>query len=168
MISILFMLAGLLGGPSEAAPAFNGSEYSRIIDQAEFDFANELFYKNQSKWIGVTVGVKGSFANHPDYSDIGKPYEIISGTGNSGMTIVLLALLDHPISATEGFTDRGPRVTKGEELRYFGILRKARETVMSNGVIRILPVFEVQLIFRTDDQTYQNPIWVGNSIRPQE
>lgn len=168
MISVLMVLAGLLWGPSEMVPAVAGSEYGRIIDGANFNFANELFYKDQAKWIGQTVAVKGSFSNHPDYSDIGKPYEIISGTGNNGMTVVLLALLDHPVASTESFTDHGPRVTKGEELRYFGILRKARETVMSNGVIRILPVFEVQLIFRSDDQTYEKPIWVSKSVNPQE
>ncbi|MCX6138950.1 MAG: hypothetical protein NTV54_15840 [Ignavibacteriales bacterium] len=161
----MLWLASLLIASGMSLNAQQESGFSAIMDQTDCLFSNELMYKEQMKWIGRTIGFNGAIELHPDFCDIGKPYEIITGRNNAGDPIIVIALLDHPIPTTEGYGDKGARVAKTESLRFFGTVRKSRETVTRTGNPRVLPVLDVQLIYRIDDQTYRNPVWLSRSLR---
>jgi hypothetical protein len=168
LLYVLVVFASGIFFPVFSQEPGGGSTYAFITDQAEFNFYNELIYRDQTKWIGRTICFRGSFLLHTDVSDIGKPYEQISGVSNNGEPVDVIAVLDHPIKTSEGYADVSPRMAKGEEVRVFGILRKCREVISRTGVVKVLPVLDLQLVFRSNDQLFKNPIWVGRSLRPTE
>jgi hypothetical protein len=157
-------------GGSQASSA----EIRRIVDRASFEFSNESMYRDQKKWIGVTVSFQGSFQLRTDVLTIDKPYQQVSGKNSSGDHIDVIVFADAPVLASQNYGDiaspqnRGDRrggVSQGDQVRIIGIVQKCREVITRLGVVKVLPVLDLLLAFRLEDQEFRNPIWVSRDLR---
>jgi hypothetical protein len=149
-------------------------EIRRIVDRASFEFSNESMYRDQKKWIGVTVAFQGSFQLRTDVLSIDKPYQQVRGQNSSGDPVDVIVFADSPVLTSQNYGDvvspqnRGDRragVSQGDQVRVFGIVQKCREVITRSGVVKVLPVLELLLAFRLEDQEFRNPIWVSRDLR---
>jgi hypothetical protein len=156
------------GGQSSTA------EIRRIVDRASYEFSNESMYRDQKKWIGVTVVFQGSFQLRTDVLTIDKPYQQIRGQNSSADPVDVLVFADSPVLTSQNYGDivtpqnrgdRRPGVSQGDQVRVIGIVQKCREVITRAGVVKVLPVLDLLLAFRLDDQEFRNPIWVSRDLR---
>ena len=157
-------------GGSQASAA----EIRRIVDRASFEFSNESMYRDQKKWIGVTVAFQGSFQLRTDVLTSDKPYQQVRGQNSSGDPVDVIVFADSPVLASQNYGDiaspqnRGDRrsgVSQGDQVRIMGIVQKCREVITRTGVVKVLPVLDLLLAFRLEDQEFRNPIWVSRDLR---
>ena len=145
-----------------------------IVDRASFEFSNESMYRDQKKWIGVTVVFQGSFQLRTDVLTIDKPYQQVRGQNSGGDLVDMIVFADTPVLTSQNYGDmaspqnRGDKragVSQGDQVRVFGIVQKCREVITRSGVVKVLPVLDLLLAFRLEDQEFRNPIWVSRDLR---
>jgi hypothetical protein len=150
------------------------AEIRRIVDRASFEFSNESMYRDQKKWIGVTVSFQGSFQLRTDVLTSDKAYQQVRGKNSNNDPVDVIVFADAPVLASQNYGDvaspqsRGDRrsgVSQGDEVRIIGIVQKCREVITRLGVVKILPVLDLLLAFRLEDQELRNPIWVSRDLR---
>jgi hypothetical protein len=152
----------------------SNAEIRRVVDRASFEFSNESMYRDQNKWIGVTVAFQGSFQLRTDVLTSDKSYQQVRGQNASGDPVDVIVFADAPVLASQNYGDiaspqnrgdRRPGVSQGDQVRVFGIVQKCREVITRTGVVKVIPVLDLLLAFRLDDQQFQNPIWVSRDLR---
>jgi hypothetical protein len=150
------------------------AEIRHIVDRASFEFSNESMYRDQKKWIGVTVTFQGSFLLRTDILTSDKPYQQVRGQNSSNDPVDVLVFADAPVLTSQNYGDiaspqnRGDKrggVSQGDQIRVFGIVQKCREVITRAGVVKVLPVLDLLLAFRLEDQEFRNPIWVSRDLR---
>jgi hypothetical protein len=150
------------------------AEIRRIVDRASFEFCNESMYRDQKKWIGVTVSFQGSFQLRTDVLTSEKPYQQARGQNASNEPVDVIVFADSPVLMSRNYEDMaspqnrgGGRtgVSQGDQVRLIGIVQKCREVISRAGVVKILPVLDLLLAFRLEDQEFRNPIWVSRDLR---
>jgi len=143
----------------------NTAVIQSVIDRASFEFYNESMYRDQNKWIGKTIAFQGIFARHPVILNTDKPYEECEGSNPNKDPIDVIVFFDTPLLVEPKDVMSAQSVTKTEVFRVFGIVQKCREVITRTGNVRVLPVLDLLLVYRADDQTFRYPIWVSKGLQ---
>ncbi len=163
LFAILFGMHGLLAQDSEFRG--NSTVIQNVIDRASFEFSNESMYRDQNKWIGKTIAFRGMFTKYPCILNTDKPYEECSGSNPNRDPVDVLVFFDAPLLVEPKNVMSGVVVTTTEVFRLFGIVQKCREVITRTGTVRILPMLDLLLVYRGDDQTFRFPVWVSKSLQ---
>jgi hypothetical protein len=169
-VVLLFVLVNM---PTGGASAIAQNSYVRgnreliqkVIDRASFEFTNEGMYRNQDQWIGKTVAFRGTFTRYTDILNTEKPYEQCAGMNSNRDPIDFIVFFDTPLLIQPKDVMSGQTVSRSEQFYIFGLVNKCREVVSRTGTVKILPVMDLLLVYRADDQTFQYPIWVSKSLQ---
>jgi hypothetical protein len=168
-LSSLFLFASILGisdvFAQDAAIRVNPAAIQNVTDGASFEFSNESMYRDQNQWIGKTVSFQGKFTRHPHILNTDKPYEECAGSNANKDFVDVLVFFDAPLLVEPKTVMSGQAVTTTEVFRLFGTVQKCREVISRTGDVRILPVLDLLLVYRADDQTFRYPVWVSPSLR---
>ena len=168
-LAFLCLFVSLLGMSSALAQdsgfRANSAALQDVTERASFEFTNESMYRDQNKWIGKTISFQGKFTRYPHILNTNKPYEECSGTNANKEPIRVLVFFDAPllVEPTTIMSEQG--VTTTEMFRVFGIVQKCREVISRTGDVRVLPVIDLLVVYRADDQTFKYPVWVSPSLR---
>ena len=149
----------------DAGYRVNAAVIQNVIDRASFEFYNESMYRDQNKWIGKTIAFQGTFVRHPNILNTDKPYEECEGLNPNKDPIDVIVFFDTPLIVEPKNVMSSQSVTKTEVFRVFGIVQKCREVVTRTGNVRVLPVLDLLLVYRADDQTFRYPIWVSKGLQ---
>ena len=167
--SVIFNWSMCQQGGGQASSA----EIRRIVDRASDEFSNESMYRDQKKWIGVTVVFQGSFQLRTDVLTSDKPYQQFRGQNSSADPVDVIVFADSPVLTSQNYGDivspqsrgdRRPGVSQGDQIRIIGIVQKCKEVITRTGIVRVLPVMDLLLAFRLEDQELRNPIWVSRDL----
>ena len=166
-ISVLFVTC--LGTSSvfaqDAGFRVSAAVIQNVIDRASFEFYNESMYRDQNQWIGKTISFQGTFTRYPNVLNADKPYEQCAGTNANKDPVDVIVFYDAPLLVQPKNVMSGPTVTTSEVFRVFGLIQKCREVITRTGNVRVLPVLDLLLVYRADDQTFRYPVWVSTSLR---
>lgn len=157
----------LQGGSAIAQDTYvrgNRELIQKVIDRASFEFTNESMYRNQNQWIGKTIAFRGTFTRYTDILNTEKPYEQCSGMNSNRDPIDFIVFYDTPLLIQPRDVMSAQTVSRAEQFYIFGVVSKCREVVSRTGTVKILPVMDLLLVYRADDQTFQYPIWVSRSL----
>ena len=163
LFAILFAIHGLVA--QDGGFRGNSTIIQNVIDRASFEFSNESMYRDQNKWIGKTIAFQGTFTRYPNILNTDKPYEECAGTNANKDPVDVLVFFDAPLLVEPKNVMSGVVVTTTEVFRLFGIVQKCREVITRTGTVRILPMLDLLLVYRGDDQTFRFPVWVSKSLQ---
>lgn len=167
--SIFYLFATMIGVSSafaqDAGFRANPAVIRNVIDRASFEFTNESMYRDQNKWIGKTIAFQGTFTRYPNILNTDKPYEQCAGSNANKEPVDVLVFFDSPLLVEAKDVTSGQSVTTTEVFRVFGIVQKCREVITRTGNVRVLPVLDLLLVYRADDQEFKYPVWVSTSLR---
>jgi len=141
------------------------ADYSRVIENASFEFSNARMYIDQNAWVGRTISFVGRFANIPDVINDKRPYEQVIGEGGGAEYVDVLTFFDTRPPFGGSYGDRNVSLMRGEKYRFFGVVQKCREVITRTGVVRVLPVLDLLLIYPLSDQAFSKPLWANPSAR---
>jgi hypothetical protein len=168
---LIFLLSSLLVGQvieavaQEPGPKANSGLVQKALDRASFEFSNESMYRDQNKWIGQTIAFRGRFTRYPDILNTDKPYEECSGSNANNDPVDVIVFFDTPVLVQPKNVMSAQTVSTTEVYRLFGIVEKCREVISRTGAVKVLPVIDLLLVYRADDQTFQYPVWVSKSLQ---
>lgn len=167
--SLIFLLASIVAMSDlfaqDAAIRGNSTAIRNVTERASFEFYNESMYRDQNKWIGKTISFQGRFTRYPHILNTDKPYEECAGSNANKDPVDVLVFFDTPLLVEPKNVMSGQGVTTTEIFRLFGIVQKCREVISRTGDVRVLPVIDLLLVYRADDQTFRYPVWVSTSLR---
>lgn len=163
LFAILFGMHGLLAQDSEIRG--NSTVIQSVVDRASFEFSNESMYRDQNKWIGKTIAFRGMFTKYPCILNTDKPYEECSGSNPNREPVDMIVFFDNPLLVQPKDVRSAQTVTMTEAFRVFGLVQKCREVITRTGDVRVLPVLDLLLVYRADDQTFRYPVWVSKSLQ---
>ena len=168
-LRIFFLFASTFGMSSVLAQdvEFRGNTtvIQNVVDRASFEFNNESMYRDQNKWIGKTIAFQGTFTRHPNILNTDKPYEECSGSNADKDPVDVIVFFDSPLLVEPKDVMSGQSVTTTEVFRVFGVVQKCREVITRTGNVRVLPVLDLLLVYRADDQTFRYPVWVSKGLQ---
>jgi hypothetical protein len=144
---------------------FDTHEIQRVLDRADYTFYNKLMYTAGQEWIGKTVTFRGTIAQRPVIIPDKRDYIQVSGQNSNNDPVNVVGYLDTPMRSESDYEQRGPTVSRGQNVIVFGILGKPRDFVDEGGYVRFLPTMDVLLIYAAEDRDYRMPIWVSRSLR---
>lgn len=160
------MTLAVMGPPAVAqSERFDTYEIERITSRADYNFTNRLMYASAKDWVGKTVTFRGTIAQRPVIIPDLRDYIQVSGQNSNNDPVNLVAYLDSPLPTQSGYEQRGPTVSRGQNVIVFGILGKPRDFVDENGYVRFLPTMDLLLIYSAEDRDLASPLWVGRSLR---
>ena len=65
-VIFLSLVSLLVLAAQEREGLANADQIRRVVDRASFEFSNESMYRDQKKWIGVTIAFSGAFQLRTD------------------------------------------------------------------------------------------------------
>jgi hypothetical protein len=161
-LSAWWLLAASAVAQSER---FDTYEIEKIQGRADYNFTNRLMYASARDWIGKTVTFRGTIAQRPVIIPDNRDYIQVSGQNSNNDPVNLVAYLDTPLPTQSGYEQRGPIVSRGQNVIVFGILSKPRDFVDESGYVRFLPTMDLLLLYTAEDRDYKSPLWVSRSLR---
>jgi hypothetical protein len=173
-VIFLSLVSLLVLAAQEREGLANADQIRRVVDRASFEFSNESMYRDQKKWIGVTIAFSGAFQLRTDVLNAEKPYQQVRGQNANNDLVDVIVFADSPVLTSQdygqlqvspGRRERGSGVSQGEQVRVIGIIQKCREVITRAGVVKVLPVLDLLVVFRLEDQEFRSPLWVSRDLR---
>ncbi|MCU0452233.1 MAG: hypothetical protein MUE68_01105 [Bacteroidetes bacterium] len=159
------MLLAFSPGAAAQTERLDTHEIQRVLDRADYTFYNKLMYTSGQEWIGKTVTFRGTIAVRPVIIPDKRDYIQVSGQNSNNDPVNIVGYLDTPLRSESGYEQRGPTVSRGQNVIVFGILGKPRDFVDESGYVRFLPTMDLLMIYTAEDRDYRMPLWVSRSLR---
>jgi len=145
--------------------ALDTYQIKKIIDRADYTFANRLLYKDAQQWVGKTVMFRGTIVERPIIIPGEKLYIQISGRNNGGDVVNVVAFLDNPLPTPNTYAGNVTSISPGSRVSVYGMVQKPRDFVDESGYVRFLPTLDCLILYDFDDRDNERPLWTCMTLK---
>ena len=145
----------------------NNAFIKTTVEHASYNFSNEAMYWNEEQWVGKSVCVTGSFFNlRKSILHTNRRYEEFSGRNSNGESVNFIVFFDAGSASGDQYRDTTQSaITNLSTVWVFGTVQKCVQAVSRNGTLKLIPVIDLQLVFRKDDYNFSHPIYIAPEFR---
>jgi len=145
---------------------YDGKSIAKIIKEAKLDIVNRQIYKNPGAWIGKIISVSGFIAEKPPFELDVLCFQISGTIGNTPMGdhFNYVVEIDHALPTQSKINEDVQTIVRGGQYRIFARVKELRQFLNDYGQTTTLPIVECLMIYKSDDFSFQSPLWVTKSV----